>query len=108
MAQQLTMIEFKMRVPAAVKREGKWYVASCFPLDVHSQGLSEQEALNNLSEALQLFVESCFERGTLEQVLKDCGFEPLHAGVPAPAEGEQIIDVPLSLVAKHAAEAHQC
>ncbi len=61
---------------ANVKQEGKWYIASCLPLDVHSQGHDEGEALRNLAEAIKLFVESCYERGTLDQVLKDCGFTP--------------------------------
>lgn len=63
-------IQSNLRVPATVRQEGKWFYSSCPVFDVHSQGLSKEEALDNLAEALQLFVESCIERGTLDQVVK--------------------------------------
>lgn len=39
---------------ASVTREGDWYVAQVLEVDVASQGLSEDEALDNLREALAL------------------------------------------------------
>ena len=63
-----------MSLPAAVKRDGRYFVSWCPVLDVFSQGVTEREALDNLVEALRLFLESCIERGTISQVLKDCGF----------------------------------
>jgi predicted RNase H-like HicB family nuclease len=42
---------------ATVWREGKWYVAQCVEIDVASQGESEEEALTNLKEALELHFE---------------------------------------------------
>lgn len=43
---------------ATVWREGEWYVAQCLEVDVASQGETEQEALSNLKEALELHFES--------------------------------------------------
>ena len=43
---------------ATVWREGKWYVSQCLELDVASQGETEEEALTNLKEALELHFES--------------------------------------------------
>jgi predicted RNase H-like HicB family nuclease len=40
-----------------VWREGDWYVSQCLELDVASQGKTEQEALANLKEALELHFE---------------------------------------------------
>ena len=40
---------------ASVWREGEWYVAQCLELDIASQGESEDEALSNLKEALELY-----------------------------------------------------
>jgi predicted RNase H-like HicB family nuclease len=57
-----------------VKKE-KWYVASCPALDVFSQGETEIQAEKNLRETLCLFLTSCIERGTLDTVLKECGFK---------------------------------
>lgn len=42
---------------ATVWREGKWCVSQCLEVDVASQGESEQEALANLKEALELHFE---------------------------------------------------
>jgi predicted RNase H-like HicB family nuclease len=42
---------------ATVWREGDWYVSQCLEVDVASQGETEQEALVNLKEALELHFE---------------------------------------------------
>jgi len=42
---------------ATVWREGEWYVSQCLEVDVASQGETEQEALANLKEALELHFE---------------------------------------------------
>jgi predicted RNase H-like HicB family nuclease len=43
---------------ATVWREGDWYVSQCMEVDVASQGRSEEEALENLKEALELHFEA--------------------------------------------------
>jgi predicted RNase H-like HicB family nuclease len=43
---------------ATVWREGNWYVSQCLEVDVASQGESEEEALTNLKEALELHFEA--------------------------------------------------
>jgi predicted RNase H-like HicB family nuclease len=43
---------------ATVWREGNWYVSQCLEVDVASQGETEEEALTNLKEALELHFES--------------------------------------------------
>ena len=42
---------------ATVWREGTWYVSQCIEVDVASQGATEEEALVNLKEALELHFE---------------------------------------------------
>lgn len=42
---------------ATVWREGNWYVSQCLEIDIASQGETEQEALANLKEALELHFE---------------------------------------------------
>ncbi len=39
---------------ATVWREGNWYVSQCLEVDIASQGETEEEALANLKEALEL------------------------------------------------------
>jgi predicted RNase H-like HicB family nuclease len=42
---------------ATVWREGRWYVSQCLAVDVASQGESEEQALANLKDALELHFE---------------------------------------------------
>jgi predicted RNase H-like HicB family nuclease len=42
---------------ATVRREGEWFVSQCLEVDVASQGRTEEEALENLREALELHFE---------------------------------------------------
>ena len=42
---------------ASVWKEGDWYVSQCLEIDVASQGETEEEALSNLKEALELYLE---------------------------------------------------
>ena len=46
-----------MRYTASVTSEGKLVVAQCLEVDVASQGATEDEALANLREALELYLE---------------------------------------------------
>ncbi|HKM91035.1 MAG TPA: type II toxin-antitoxin system HicB family antitoxin [Candidatus Acidoferrales bacterium] len=43
---------------ATVWREGHWYVSQCLEADIASQGETEEEALANLKEALELHFEA--------------------------------------------------
>jgi len=45
------------RFTAHLWREGDLWVAQCLEVDVASQGETEEEALANLKEALELFLE---------------------------------------------------
>ena len=92
-------VQVEFTVPAEVGEEGAYFVAVCPPLDVFSQGKTEESALVNLAEALQLFIESCYERGTLEEVLKDCGFRP-GGNSSGFQESGRMVRVPLPLVAQ--------
>jgi len=42
---------------ATVWKDGTWYVSQCLELDIASQGETEEEALANLKEALELHFE---------------------------------------------------
>jgi predicted RNase H-like HicB family nuclease len=44
----------KQSFTASVWQEGEWYIAQCIQVDVASQGETEDEALDNLRDALEL------------------------------------------------------
>lgn len=52
-----TMSIMKRQFAATVWREAEWYVSQCLEVDVASQGETEDEALANLREALELHSE---------------------------------------------------
>ncbi|MCC7201860.1 MAG: type II toxin-antitoxin system HicB family antitoxin [Nitrospirae bacterium] len=76
---------FNVQLPAQVKKSGKYYVSCCPILDVYSQGKTRNKALENLIEALRLFLISCYDRGVLDEVLRDCGFTPVEVKGPVKA-----------------------
>ena len=51
------MKQMKRPFSATVWREGDWYVSQCLDIDIASQGRTEEEALENLKEALALHFE---------------------------------------------------
>ena len=62
-----------MPVEITFRPSGKYWIASCPSLDVHTQADTFESAQENLKEALALFFESCLSRGTLEDVLRSAG-----------------------------------
>jgi predicted RNase H-like HicB family nuclease len=47
----------RLEFTASVYKEDDWFIAQCLEVDVASQGHSEDEALDNLREALELYFE---------------------------------------------------
>ncbi len=52
---------------AIIEREGNLYVALCPELDIASQGSSVENALENLKEAVDLFLETADPRELKER-----------------------------------------
>jgi predicted RNase H-like HicB family nuclease len=50
-------ISDSLELSAIVRREGRFYISLCPEFDVASQGKSVEEALANLKEALELYLE---------------------------------------------------
>ncbi len=71
------------------EEKGLWS-AGCPRLDVYSQGGTREDAKGALKEAIELFIESCLERDTLDEVLRDSGFRLLLSGVEASESSEHI------------------
>lgn len=94
--------QFEFSLPAIVKKRRKWYLAICPPLDIASQGPTKEKALDNLKDAVRGFLADCFERGTLEQVLREAGFvsarRPLSKRTQS--SGVRWLTVPIALLAR--------
>jgi len=78
-------ITLDVELRAFVRRdtEERW-IAVCPSIGVASQGTDASDARRCLDEAVQLWFESCIERGTLERALQESNFRPLHAAETDP------------------------
>ena len=56
-------------------KEGDQFVAHAMPLDVMSSGPTPEKARKALDEAVHLFLVTAMDRGTLEEVLQEVGYE---------------------------------
>lgn len=55
-------------------REGGQYIAHAMPLDVASSGATPTGARAALAEAVNLFLKTAQEEGTLERILEETGY----------------------------------
>jgi predicted RNase H-like HicB family nuclease len=90
---------FTVSFPIEVKKEVRYYFASCPTLDVWACGKTQQSAVESLKDTLQLFLTYCVDHGTLETVLKGCGFTSLKKSLcQDSAMRLNEIDIPLPFV----------
>jgi len=71
-------LDVELRAFVRHDTEERW-IAVCPSIGVASQGTSTDDAKRCLDEAVQLWFESCIERGTLERALQESNFRPLQA-----------------------------
>lgn len=69
-------ITFKLLASIRFDDESGVYVSSCPALGVASQGCTEAEAKDALRSAVVMFIETCYRRKTLDNILNDRGFDP--------------------------------
>jgi predicted RNase H-like HicB family nuclease len=102
------MMTFKL--PIKVEEKDGWFISSCSILDVFSQGETLEIAKKNIIETLKIFFASCYERGTLEEVLKECGFE-LSNSVEHNTDNiiskDEYVNIPIPLLSQFQ-EANHC
>lgn len=66
-------------------REGEQFVAHAIPLDVMSSGGTADEARAALDEAVRLFLKTAASQGSLEEILREAGYERQGEGWISPA-----------------------
>jgi len=91
------LLNFELKVPVEVYKGSSAFIARCPLFEVSSQGKTPVEAKKNLIGALTLFVTTCFEMGTLDEVMKECGFKPRKAvtGKLCLKKDQELLSVPL-------------
>jgi predicted RNase H-like HicB family nuclease len=91
-------IRLNLPVEEAYKKRTKLWVICIPTLDLCAQGSEKAEARKNLREVSSLFFETCFENGTLFEVLKDSGLSQKSINVTATtARDDGYIDIAIPL-----------
>jgi len=74
------------------------WLAACPLVGVASQGATSEEARECLRVAVELWFESCVERGVLDQALREANFRPAGSVEMGGATGgEEILGEPFEL-----------
>ena len=82
--------EFRLLLHYSIREDGNYFIISNDALDVVTQGESKEDAVANFREAVMLFMESCYRRGTLYNVLNE-------SGVLLPVDAEQLGEYPIEI-----------
>ncbi|HEV2176887.1 MAG TPA: hypothetical protein VGW33_06765 [Terriglobia bacterium] len=65
-------------------KERDQFVAHALPLDVMSSGGTAEEARAALDEAVHLFLATAAGQGSLEEILREAGYQPQGGGWISP------------------------
>lgn len=68
-------VSFRANLPVLFFREKNEFVAYAPALDLSTSGKTLKEAQKSFGEAARIFVEECYKKGTLGQVLRELGWE---------------------------------
>lgn len=72
-------ISLDVHLQAYVRRDtSRRWIATCPMVGVVTQGRTADDAKRCLQEAIELWFESCVERGVLDQALREANFRPLR------------------------------
>ena len=75
----------KLDYTVQVWKEGNQFIAHAMPLDVASSGPTPEAARTAVDEAVELFVATAAEHGTLKEVLEDAGYRRVSREWRSPA-----------------------
>lgn len=81
----MTKAKYRFSLPVVMFREGKNYIAYTPSLDLSTSGKSYEQAKKRFEEVVEIFFEEVQERGTLEKVLTELGWEKVKREWTPPA-----------------------
>jgi len=92
----------KAELPVVIFKEGKKFVAYTPALDISTCGNTFEQARKRFVEAVEIFFHEILEMGTLEEVLRECGWQkilkPRKQWVPPHiiAQVQQEVKIPIT------------
>lgn len=67
--------DISFSLPVSILREGSSFIAYTPALDLSTSGSTFEEAQKNFKEIVNIFFQELIEMGTLEDVLKEMGWQ---------------------------------
>ena len=86
------VVSYNVRLHAWFRKDGREWIVWCPAVDVMTQSRTRKRALESLREAVELWFESCIQRGVLAAALKEVGFNKVPSDEETP-EGVDVVDV---------------
>lgn len=71
-------LRFEVSLPVLFLKEGKYFVAYTPALDLATSGESFDQVRSRFAEVVQIFFEELLEKGTLEEVLSNLGWQKIQ------------------------------
>lgn len=68
-------VNVKFSVPVSILKEGKYFIAYSPVFDLSTSGKSYEEVKKRFEEIVQIFFEEVLEKGTLDKVLTELGWQ---------------------------------
>jgi len=93
-------LHFRVSLPVSILKEGRYFIAYTPALDLSTSGLSFEEVKRRFGEVVQIFFEELLEKGTLDEVLSDLGWQKIKKEWVPPfvvAQESESFRIPLSL-----------
>lgn len=81
---------YSVRLDTRMRRDGREWVVCCPSIDVATQARTKKKAMESLTEAVQLWFESCIERGVLDEALAEVGFNKVPADQEIPENRDSV------------------
>lgn len=73
-------VKIETNLPVDFLREGDKFIACSPALDISTCGSSFEQAKERFEELVDIFFEELVRKGTLEDVLLDCGWRKIKKG----------------------------
>lgn len=89
----------QISLPISVLKEGKYYIAYSPALDLSTSGKTFEDVKKRFEEVVEIFFEDLSEKGTLDKVLGELGWQKVQREWTAPvviANETESFNIPLT------------
>lgn len=90
----------RVSLPVSILKEGKYFIAYTPVLDLSTSARTFEKTKNRFEEIVRIFFEELLEKGTLDEVLSDLGWQKTKKEWVPPfviAQESESFRIPLSL-----------